>query len=353
MRAVIASFDPIADIRASVSLAKREGFGCRKPASGSANGGTMMRPKLNWTLLPVIGLAALQSCGPANRDATGGSDTKIAEASKATPKLIKDCTDANTCPDMVSLPGDTFVMGSPKSEPGRFDDEDQHQVKIAAFAIAKSPVTKVQWAAFVTDTGRPTPEAACAYAPAAKPSWKDTGFPQTDNDPVVCVTWKDAQDYSSWLSKRTGQHYRLPTDEEWEYAARAGTSTAFPWGPMASHAFANYGMDECCGPAVKGPDKWEFTSPVGSFPPNAFGLVDMHGNVFQWVETCADTFEKLPLRKDGKGCTYRYARGGVYADRPAVMRSAAKNLAPPPDDKMTIDNYRSAGFGFRVARDLR
>jgi formylglycine-generating enzyme required for sulfatase activity len=311
-----------------------------------------MRLSLNWTLIPIIGLTALTSCGSAKPDAAADSGNKTVATAKAASEMIKDCSDANTCPDMVSLPGGAFVMGSPKSEPGRFDDEDQHQVKVAAFALARSPVTKGQWAAFVADTGRPTAAAPCAYAPAANPSWKDPGFAQDDNHPVVCVTWGDAQEYAQWLSKHTGHHYRLPTDEEWEYAARAGTATAFPWGPTASHAFANYGLDECCGPAAKGADKWEYTSPVGSFPANGFGLVDMHGNVFQWVETCADSFEKLPLPKDAKGCSYRYARGGVYADRPAVMRSAAKNLAPPPDDKMTIADYRSAGFGFRVARDL-
>jgi formylglycine-generating enzyme required for sulfatase activity len=168
----------------------------------------------------------------------------------------------------------------------------------------------------------------------------------------VCITWGETQDYVRWLSKKTGHNYRLPTDAEWEYAARAGSTTAFPWGPTASHAFANYGLDECCGPATSGRDRWENTSPVGSFPPNAFGLYDMHGNVFEWVDTCADKFENLPLAPGATGCTYRYARGGVYSDRPAVMRSAAKNLAPPPGDKMTIANYRSAGFGVRVARDL-
>ena len=243
-------------------------------------------------------------------------------------------------------------MGSLKSEPGRFDDEDRHDVTVRAFAIAQSPVTRGQWAQFVQATKRATPQEPCAYAPARNPSWKDPGFPQDDSHPVVCITWDEAHEYAAWLSQRSGHHYRLPTNEEWEYAARAGTTTAFPWGPTASHAFANYGLNECCGPAVEGRDRWEYTSPVGSFPPNAFGLVDMNGNVFEWVENCADKFEKLPLPKNAKGCTYRYARGGVYADRPEVMRSAAKNIAPPPDDTMTIDNYRSAGFGFRVVRDL-
>jgi formylglycine-generating enzyme required for sulfatase activity len=303
-------------------------------------------------VLVILSGIATASCQREAATAKASQSPQEATASAGT-KEMNDCSGAAWCPIMVSLPAGTSNMGSPKTEAGRFDDEDQHRVTLAAFAIGKSPVTRGQWSRFVAETKRDTPEQPCAYAPATKPSWKDPGFPQDDNHPVVCITWNEAHDYARWLSKRTGHRYRLPSDEEWEYAARAGTTTAFPWGPTASHAFANYGLDECCGPARKGRDRWEYTSPVGSFPANPFGLVDMQGNVFQWVETCADKFEKLPMPKTATDCTYRYARGGVYADRPAVMRSAAKNIAPPPSDKMTIQHYRSAGFGFRVARDLR
>jgi formylglycine-generating enzyme required for sulfatase activity len=285
-----------------------------------------------------------------DRDPQPGALQTVATTSPL--RQFDDCSRATWCPRMVALPAGAFMMGSLASEPGRFDDEDRHQVSVAAVAVAKYPVTRGQWAAFVKATGRPTAKAPCAYAPGAGASWKNPGFPQSDDHPVVCVTWGDAQDYVRSLTKRTGHRYRLLSDAEWEYAARAGSTTAFPWGPTASHAFANYGADECCAPATSGRDKWEYTSPVGSFPPNAFGLFDMHGNVFEWVETCADAAEKLPIPAGAKGCTYRYARGGVYLDRPAVMRSAAKNLAPPPGDAMTIATYRSAGFGFRVAREL-
>ena len=252
---------------------------------------------------------------------------------------------------MIGLPGGAFIKGSPQTEPGRFEDEDQKRVSVPAFAAGKYLVTRGQWRVFATATRRAVPKAPCAYAPGPQPSWKNTGFPQSDDHPVVCVTWNDAQDYARWLTERTGHRYRLPSDDEWEYAARAGTTTAFPWGGAASHEHANYGLDQCCAPATEGRDRWEYTSPVGSFPPNPFGLYDMQGNVFEWVETCADAFEKLPRPPGATGCVYRYARGGVYADRPDLMRSAAKNLAPPPGDAMTIDNYRSAGFGFRVVSD--
>jgi formylglycine-generating enzyme required for sulfatase activity len=281
----------------------------------------------------------------------GGAGDGGARDPGAVPSTFKDCSDERRCPLLVRLPGATFTMGSPKNEPGRSDDEDQRRVTVMPFAIAATPVTRAQWAQFVQATRRVAPKQPCAYAPSANPSWDDPGFPQGNDHPVVCVTWDDAQAYVQWLSRRTGHRYRLPTDTEWEYAARGGTTTAFPWGDVASHEYANYGLDICCGAAVKGRDQWQFTSPVGSFPPNRFGLFDMNGNVTQWVQSCADAFEKLPLRKDARKCTYRYGRGGVYADEPAQIRSAAKNYAPP-DDKIAIENYRSAGFGFRVARDL-
>ena len=117
-----------------------------------------------------------------------------------------------------------------------------------------------------------------------KTSWRKLGFAQNDDHPVVCVTWQDAQDYVHWLGQRTGHKYRLLSEAEWEYAARGGTTTAYPWGSSATHEYANYGAAECCSGVASGRDRWLQTSPVGSFPPNAFGLHDMHGNVLQWVQ---------------------------------------------------------------------
>jgi formylglycine-generating enzyme required for sulfatase activity len=278
--------------------------------------------------------------------------TVTAQAAQA----FADCDDEKLCPIMVRLPAGSFLMGSAANERGRFDDEGpQRQVAIRPVAVGKHPVTRGQWAAFALATSRPVPQAECAYAMTLHPSWKDPGYPQGDDHPVVCITWQDARDYAAWLTERTGHHYRLLSESEWEYAARAGTTTAFPWGAAASHEFANYGRDSCCGPATVGKDRWQFTSPVGSFPPNAFGLYDMHGNVFEWVQDChAGSYAGHTA--DGSSyetpkCKYRVGRGGVYGDRPAVMRSAARNFAPGPGD-MTIANYRSSGFGARVARDL-
>jgi formylglycine-generating enzyme required for sulfatase activity len=316
--------------------------------------GAASPPSMN-KVLRLIALISIAAMQPGDQAFAAGTPTDakqgVARHATAVPPTLEDCPDEHRCPLLVRLPGATFTMGSPKDEPGRADDEGQHRVTVKPFAIAATPVTRIQWAQFVRATGRVAPKQPCAYAPSMHPSWDDPGFPQGDDHPVVCVTWDDAQAYVQWLSRSTGHRYRLPTDAEWEYAARGGTTTAYSWGAEASHEYANYGQDTCCGPAVKGRDKWEFTSPVGSFPPNPFGLFDMNGNVTQWVQTCADAFEKLPLRKDAKQCTYRYGRGGVYADEPAQLRSAAKNYAPP-DDKTAIEIYRSAGFGIRVARDL-
>jgi formylglycine-generating enzyme required for sulfatase activity len=307
------------------------------------------RSVLRCPTLALLGtLVFLPSCDKA-------ADTTAVSAALTPGSNFDDCRGADWCPDMVVVPAGKFVMGSPVAEPGRFDDESpQHAVSVPTFAIGKYDVTRGQWSTFVKETKRPE-EPGCAYAPPGA-TWSKPGFEQKDDHPVVCITWPDAKAYAAWLSKKTGKLYRLPSEAEWEYAARAGTKTAYPWGPKAFHDFANYGSDECCGPLMSGRDRWNFTSPVGSFKANAFGLFDMHGNVFQWVEDChTDSYENAP--RDGsafspKACAQRVARGGVYGDRPEVMRSAARNFAPPPDDSMTIAHYRSSGFGLRVARAL-
>lgn len=291
-------------------------------------------------------------------------------------KTFRDCAE---CPKMVVVPAGDFTMGSPASEQGRYDEEGpQRRVHIRQFAAGKFHVTRGQWAAFVSATKRGT-SGGCAWSglpggspdePNASASWRNLGFAQDDSHPVVCVTWNDAQDYVRWLSARSGRHYRLLTEAEWEYTARAGTTAPYPWGSSVSHEHANYGSDVCCSGLASGRDQWVNTSPVGSFPPNAFGLHDMHGNVMQWVQDCfASSYAGLPtngsayeamitLNLSGEllwmtgtmSCSYRMARGGDWGNPPAMIRSAARNFAPPPG--ATLENYRSAGAGFRVARAL-
>ena len=295
----------------------------------------------------------LHACSRQRADAARTETASSVVAARA-PRAFADCMDTTVCPRMVELPGATYLMGSPPTEAGRYDDEAQRTVTVAPFAIGVYLVTRGQWKSFVAATDRKTIKAPCAYALRLNPTWEDPGFPQGDDHPVVCITWGEAHEYVDWLSARTGHVYRLPTEEEWEYAARAGTTTSYPWGETASHENANYGKDSCCSADTLGRDRWMFTSPVGSFPPNAFGLYDMQGNATEWIETCADSVEKVPRPKGASaGCAYRYGRGGVWGDRPQMLRSAAKNFAPTPDGDMTIQNYRSSGFGFRIARDVR
>ena len=293
-------------------------------------------------------------------------------------QTFKDCPD---CPEMVVIPEGKFTMGSPDNEPGHsIIEEPQKIVSITEFAAGKFDVTLRQWQAFVNATNRPV-TAGCAFSgfkdttrkdwhANPKASWRNLGFTQDSTHPVVCITWNDAQDYVKWLSKKTGYTYRLLTEAEWEYAARAGTTTAYPWGRVASHEYANYGADSGWTGLTSGRDKWMGTSPVGSFPPNAFGLYDMQGNVLQYVEDCfSASLSNVPadgsayktnivLNMKGrysfmngkKSCENRMVRGGDWGDPPQMIRSGFRNVAPGPG--FTLDNYRSGGVGFRVAREL-
>jgi formylglycine-generating enzyme required for sulfatase activity len=303
------------------------------------------------------------------RTATSGSE-RVAS--------IRDC---KQCPALVIIPAGNFIMGSPANEVGRYDEEGpQRSVHINRLAVGKFDVTRGEWAAFVSATHRKT-VGGCTWSslpgtgamePNPKATWKKLGFVQDDTHPVVCVTWDDAQDYVHWLSARTGHRYRLLTEAEWEYAARAGTHTPYPWGSKATHEHANYGAASCCSGEASGSDKWVGTSPVGAFPPNQFGLYDMNGNVMQWVEDCfSPSFSYAGTATDGSAykeavtlklsgdleimngtssCAHHMLRGGDWGDPPASIRSAARSFAPPPG--APLENYRSAGIGFRVARVL-
>ena len=163
---------------------------------------------------------------------------------------------------------------------------------VHCFAAGRLDVTRSEWAAYVRTTHRLVAK-GCQWTGKQGPdadkvaSWDDLGFEQSASDPVVCVSWNDARDYARWLSQRTGKRYRLLSEAEWEYAARAGTTTAYYWGSGASHDYANHGTEKCCGGAEQGSDRWIWTSPGGAFPANRFGLYyDMSGNVLQWVEDC-------------------------------------------------------------------
>jgi formylglycine-generating enzyme required for sulfatase activity len=246
---------------------------------------------------------------------------------------FREC--ANDCPEMIVVQAGEFMMGSPTTEKGRYDDEDegdgrQHRVGIAKqFAVSKFEVTFSDWDRCVSLGGCPKDARA-----------GDAGWGRGTR-PVIYVGWDDAQRYVAWLSRMAGKVYRLLTEAEWEYAARAGKPTAYSWGDEIGKDNANCNG---CG------SEWDNrkTAPVGSFVPNAFGLYDMHGNVWEWVEDCYhDNYNGAPL--DGTAwiagdCKYRVVRGGSWMVPPQVLRTANRRRYTPGD--------RDPDLGFRVGRTL-
>lgn len=259
-------------------------------------------------------------------------------AAPTTPKgaavAARSFQDCPACPPMVMLPAGSFLMGSPASEEGRSDNEGpQQKVQVAAFAVARHETSFAEWDACVADGG------CDGYRPG------DRGWGRGDL-PVMDVTWHNAQAYAAWLSRKTGKKYRLLSEAEWEYAARAGASTQYSWGAVASRDFANYGQDLCCGGHVAGRDTWLYTAPVDSVPANAFGLHSMLGNVWEWVEDC---WEESHAGRPADGaarttgdCNRKIMRGGSWSSLPVRIRAAYRD-AYPPDDRDSI-------IGFRVAR---
>ena len=242
-----------------------------------------------------------------------------------------------------------------KIEPGRYQDEGpQHDVRIAKpFAVGEFQVTVDEFKAFVAATAYDAGSTCYAWngkswEPQSGRSWRDPGFAQTGSHPAACLNWNDAQAYAKWLSGKTGRAYRLPSEAEWEYAARGQTQPGnYPryfFGDSEAD-FCKYGngADQTAQKQIPGAKDWTvlpcsdgyaYTSPVGSFRPNAFGLFDMHGNVWQWVEDCYhDTFVGAPTNgkawTDGK-CETRVLRGGSWNNDPGDLRAADRDRAAQP-----------------------
>ena len=270
--------------------------------------------------------------------------------------------DCDVCPEMVVIPPGSFTIGSPTSETGRFDQEGpQRRVTIpGALAVGKFEVTRGEYAQFVQETARAT--GACnvfrdgKWQEDASKNWRDPGYAQHDTHPVACVNWDDAKAYVAWLSRNSGRNYRLLTEAEWEYTARAGTTTAYYWGDNAANncQYAN-GADQTLKTANASAtnvatctDNHAYTAPVGSFQANAFGLHDMSGNVWEWTEDCWNANHNgAPsdggARTSGE-CGLRVLRGGSWYFYPRGLRSAYR------DGGTSV--FRVNGVGFRVARTL-
>lgn len=231
--------------------------------------------------------------------------------------------DCSGCPEMTVLAGGLFVMGSPDNEPGRGRDEGpQREVSVAPFAMGKYEVTFAQWDACLAGGG------CNGYSPP------DGGWGRGDR-PVTGISWQDAQAYLDWLNAQAGGlRYRLPSEAEWEYAARSGQNEAYAFGPRVTATQATFRARQ--------------TTPVGAHEGNAFNLYDMHGNAGEWVEDCyVASYDLAPI--DGvavqaEDCRRRVFRGGSYNDQAPVLRAAAR--------RSSEENSRTQGIGFRVARSL-
>jgi formylglycine-generating enzyme required for sulfatase activity len=255
-------------------------------------------------------------------------------------------------PEMVVVPAGSFLMGSPENEPERESwekgtESPQHSVTIAKpFAVGRHAVTRGQFAAFVNNT-RHKVERAHPSEFDPKGPWRNPGFAQDDNHPVVCVNWHDAKDYAAWLAQATGKPYRLLSEAEWEYCCRGGTATPFWWGSSITPAQANYGGDNIYkGGGSKGEYR-KATVPVGSFAANAWGLYQVHGNVWEWCEDpWYNSYNGAPTDGSpwGGGAIRRVVRGGSWKDYPGVLRSAIRTGI--------AGDYRYNYLGFRLARTL-
>jgi formylglycine-generating enzyme required for sulfatase activity len=328
----------------------------------------------------VVAASAPQAQTPRTSRVVNPKANEIGAAKPGT--VFRDCPD---CPEMVVLPAGRFTMGSSAedkswaashggSRGAVADEAPQHQVSLPSFALGKYDVTRGEYAAFARETGYPAGDgcgrgrAIFKWEKDPKLTWENPGHAQTDRDPVVCVSWQDARAYIAWLNRKAHRGgaasangpYRLPSEAEWEYAARAGTTTKFYWGdddaaaPVHAWFNANSGCEKVEGLFC---DHGQ-THPVGAKPPNAFGLYDMAGNVWQWTEDCYDnSYAGIPAdgranetpssdvhANDSQGKCLRVDRGGSWMFPAWLLRPATRERNPA--------DFRAVIMGFRVAKTL-
>ena len=316
-----------------------------------------------WTAL-LAGLVALVlvfSLYFALRGRVGGAvstnpDHTAPVAALASGEVFRDCP---TCPLMKVLPRGSFMQGSAVTDPDAQPfEQPQHPVTIGyPFGVGIYEVTVGEFREFIDATRRKITGCTVydgSWHERADLSWNDVGYPQSSTHPVACVSWRDSRDYTTWLSHKTGQHYRLPSASEWEYAARAGSEAPRPWSSdteacksanvadaSAAQRYPGWKVHQCN-------DGYVYSAPVGSFAPNAFGLYDMLGNVFEWVQDCwhAD-YGGAPA--DGSAwltgdCSQHDMRGGSWFTAAPNVSVAARNRFE--------EGYRSNSVGFRIVREI-
>jgi formylglycine-generating enzyme required for sulfatase activity len=284
----------------------------------------------------------------------------IFHASHQVGEVFRDCTN---CPEMVIVPPGRFIMGAAEQEKSSFDwvqpgEQPAHEVRVAKpFAVGIYAVTRDEFAEFVREA-KMAIDGGCYY-------WSDketldparsfldpklSGGPQGGDHPVVCVSSQEAAQYVDWLSDKTGHRYRLLSDAEREYVTRAGTTTAFWWGPNISPDQANYWSDAAYRGSATSPARWT-TLPVNFFKPNPWGLFQVHGNVTELVADCwhpnyvgAPSDGSVWQMNTGGDCKERTIRGGSFMNDPDLLRSAHRRPIPA--------NHRDISIGFRVAQTL-
>ena len=289
----------------------------KAPATGEAQDGPSALAKdAGASDQPVSATAA---------DSAADSGPSPASPSQPASRFRDPLSDGGAGPTMIGLHADRFAMGSGSASP-YFDERPLHEVKLGRFAISKYEVTFEQYDRFARATGRVLPD--------------DGGWGR-GSQPVINVSWEDARAYADWLSGQTGHRYRLPTEAEWEFAARSGSERRFPWGSEVGAGHANC-FD--CGSDWSG----ERPAPVGSFAPTAWGLNDMTGNVMEWVQDCyREGYQDAPTdgsAVDEAACAMRVVRGGSYASPAETLRSAARARRSP--------DSRLDDLGFRVVREF-
>ena len=275
----------------------------------------------------MMAAGSRNAAAPAGAAPPGGGDRVTPAPGADAPArsagtVFRDC---DGCPEMVVIPAGTFRMGCVSGRDCFDDEQPVHAVMMSQpFALSKHEVTFEEYDRFTFPN-----------------QVEDEGWGR-GRRPVMNVSWDDAQEYVAWLSSETGARYRLPSEAEWEYAARAGTTTAYSWGNVVGNNRAN--CKECG-------SQWDdrMTVPVGSFGANAWGLHDMHGNVWEWVQDCWHA-SYVGVPRDGSAwtvggnCGPRVLRGGSWSNGPRSLRAAYRG-------GITTD-IRNVDFGFRVARTL-
>lgn len=320
----------------------------------------------SWFQLVMAAGVAVAVAGCSSKQAPPAAQDGAAQngSTHASDTGQQDCPE---CPVMLPIPEGSFVMGTSEEE-GRAEGFDQPQaheaptrrVDVRAFTMGRTEVTRAQYAAFVAETKHPDPPGCTGLDDKGEfiyvegVSYRNPpGVPQSsDEDPVICVSWADATAYAAWLADKTGKPYRLPSEAEWEYAARAGTTTARYWevadprdsaceyGSVSDLKLAaGLGLSDAPDNVFQCEDGFVFTAPVGRFRANAFGLHDMLGNVSEWVADCYhDSYAGAPT--DGSewkddackvtdGEVVRLARGGAFGTDPRKIRAAWRSFRAP------------------------